>query len=52
VGAIDRTHAQVLEGLKPGDKVVVGGKDVLSNGQPVEITDPSPALAEASLKRP
>jgi membrane fusion protein (multidrug efflux system) len=51
VGAIDRTHAEILDGLKPGDKVVVAGKDVLSNGQPVEITSSTPALADASGKR-
>lgn len=52
VGAIDRTHAQVLEGLQPGDKVVVEGKDVLSNGQPLEISSSAPALADASAKKP
>ncbi len=48
VGAIDRTHAEVLDGLSPGDKVVTEGKEVLSNGQPLEITNASTPLAGAS----
>ncbi len=36
IGATDKKNAQVLVGLKPGDVVVVEGKEVLSNGQPLE----------------
>ncbi len=38
IGAGDRTNAQVLSGLKPGDIIVVEGKEILSSGQPVEVT--------------
>ena len=38
IGALDKTYAQVLNGLNPGDRVVVEGKEILSSGQPVEIT--------------
>ncbi|MGB6064156.1 MAG: efflux RND transporter periplasmic adaptor subunit [Desulfomonilaceae bacterium] len=36
IGATDKKFAQVLAGLKLGDVVVVEGKEVLSNGQPLE----------------
>jgi RND family efflux transporter MFP subunit len=35
IGATDTKHAAVLEGLKPGDTVVVRGKEILSSGQPL-----------------
>jgi RND family efflux transporter MFP subunit len=38
IGATDRNFAQVLEGLTPGDVVVVEGKEVLNSGQPLDIT--------------
>lgn len=38
VGATDNMYAQVLDGLKPGDQVVVDGKEILSTGQPLEVT--------------
>jgi RND family efflux transporter MFP subunit len=38
IGITDNLYAQVLEGLTPGDLVVIEGKEVLSNGQPLEIT--------------
>jgi RND family efflux transporter MFP subunit len=38
IGALDKTYAQILNGLNPGDRVVVEGKEILSSGQPVEIT--------------
>lgn len=38
IGATDRTYAEVLDGVKPGDRVVVEGKEILSSGQPVEMT--------------
>ena len=43
IGVTDNLYAQVLEGLTPGDLVVIDGKEVLSNGQPLETTSaPSP----------
>ena len=38
VGTIDNAYAEVLDGLKPGDTVVVEGKEILSSGQPLEVT--------------
>jgi len=38
IGATDNVHAQVLDGIKPGDRVVVEGKEVLSTGQPLAVT--------------
>lgn len=37
IGVTDNLFAQVLEGLTPGDLVVIEGKEVLSNGQTLEI---------------
>jgi membrane fusion protein, multidrug efflux system len=51
VGAIDRTHAEVLDGIKAGDRLVVTGKEVVSKGQPLEITNanaPSATLGSES----
>jgi membrane fusion protein, multidrug efflux system len=39
IGAIDSKNAAVLEGLKPGDSVVVRGKEILSSGQPLTPTE-------------
>ncbi len=36
IGSADPKFAQVLEGLKSGDTVVVQGKEILSSGQPLE----------------
>ena len=38
IGHIDAFYAEVLDGLQPGDRVVVEGKEVLSNGQRLEVT--------------
>ncbi|MBI5571370.1 MAG: efflux RND transporter periplasmic adaptor subunit [Desulfomonile tiedjei] len=44
VGANNRRYAQVLEGLNPGDAVVVQGKEILNTGQLLSITEvPKPA---------
>lgn len=37
IGSVDAEFAEVTKGLKIGDTVVVEGKDVLSNGQPVQV---------------
>jgi len=37
IGATDASSAEVLDGLEPGDKVVVDGKEILSTGQPLEV---------------
>lgn len=39
IGSTDPKFAQVLEGLKRGDTVVVQGKEILSSGQPLEPTE-------------
>jgi RND family efflux transporter MFP subunit len=36
VGAIDALHAEVVDGLKPGDRVVVSGKEVVNSGRPLK----------------
>jgi membrane fusion protein, multidrug efflux system len=36
IGSTDPKFAQVVEGLKPGDTVVVQGKEILSSGQPLD----------------
>lgn len=41
IGVTDSLSAQVMEGLTPGDLVVIEGKEVLSNGQPLEIASAS-----------
>lgn len=41
VGATDDHYAQVLTGLNPGDIVVTDGREILSAGQPLKITDDS-----------
>ncbi len=37
IGTRDDLYAEVLDGLRPGDRVVVEGKEVLSSGQPLEV---------------
>jgi RND family efflux transporter MFP subunit len=39
IGDSNERYAQVLEGLKEGDRVVVQGKEILSTGQPLKIVD-------------
>jgi len=41
VGSIDALHAAVLDGLKPGDRVVVSGKEVVNSGQPLHAIEAS-----------
>src|SRR5271157_3562391 len=38
IGHIDASYAEVLDGLQPGDRVVVQGKEILSDGQHLEVT--------------
>ncbi len=42
VGDTDNHYAEVLDGVKPGDRVVVEGKEVVNSGQPLEVTQISP----------
>ena len=42
VGALDALYAEVQEGLGPGDRVVVEGKEILSSGQPLQVVGASP----------
>ena len=39
IGRSDARNAEVLEGLKVGEKVVVRGKEILSTGQPLKLTE-------------
>jgi RND family efflux transporter MFP subunit len=49
IGSTDAKNAQVLEGLKDGDVVVVYGKEILSSGQPLEPSEiQRPAKASRS----
>jgi RND family efflux transporter MFP subunit len=38
IGDIDSAYAEVLNGLQPGDRVVLEGKEVLTDGQRLEAT--------------
>jgi membrane fusion protein (multidrug efflux system) len=49
IGTTDPRYAQVLEGLKEGEMVVVQGKEILNTGQPLKTTElPSPQKSVAS----
>lgn len=49
IGTTDPRYAQVLEGLKEGEMVVVQGKEILNTGQPLKTTElPSPQKNVAS----
>jgi membrane fusion protein (multidrug efflux system) len=49
IGTTDPRYAQVLEGLKEGEMVVVQGKEILNVGQPLKVTElPSPQKSVAS----
>ena len=39
VGLTNQTYAEVLDGLQPGDKVVVQGKEILNSGQLLQGTE-------------
>lgn len=39
IGKSDARNAEVLEGAKAGVKVVVRGKEILSTGQPLQVTE-------------
>ncbi|MGC8658299.1 MAG: efflux RND transporter periplasmic adaptor subunit [Desulfomonilaceae bacterium] len=39
IGATDDHYAQVLEALSPGERVVTDGKEILSTGQPLEVSN-------------
>lgn len=49
VGANNRRFAEVLEGLNQGDFVVIGGKEVLTTGQPLKISEAA-AVVTGSTK--
>jgi multidrug efflux pump subunit AcrA (membrane-fusion protein) len=38
IGANNQRYAEVVEGLQTGDMVVAKGKEVLSTGQPLDVT--------------
>jgi membrane fusion protein (multidrug efflux system) len=38
VGLCNQTYAEVLDGLQPGDKVVIQGKEILNSGQLLQST--------------
>ncbi len=42
LGRVDGNRYQVVEGLKPGDRVVVSGLVMLRDGSPIQPTEPSP----------
>ncbi len=48
IGDTDRRYAEVLDGVKPGDRVVVEGKEVVNSGQPLEVTMMSTAPSKVS----
>jgi membrane fusion protein, multidrug efflux system len=49
IGTTDPRYAEVLEGLKEGEMVVVQGKEILNTGQPLKTTElPSPQKSVAS----
>ena len=49
IGDTDSTNAQILDGLKPGDQIVVEGKEILNTGQPLEVAlKPSTQDVQAS----
>ncbi len=37
IGATDNFFAEVVDGLKPGDRVVTEGREIVSNGQPLDL---------------
>ncbi len=37
IGATDSLFAEVVDGLKPGDRVVTEGREIVSNGQPLDL---------------
>ena len=39
IGRSDARNTEVLEGAKEGDKIVVRGKEILSTGQPLQVTE-------------
>ncbi len=41
IGDTDTQYAAVLDGVKPGDRVVVEGKEVVNSGQPLQVTETS-----------
>ena len=51
IGEIGNMYAEVLEGLKPGDQVVVQGKEILNAGQPLEVA-PRAAFASEQTAKP
>lgn len=44
IGVNNRRYAEVLEGLKRGDVVVTGGKEVLTTGQPLKMSESAPVV--------
>jgi RND family efflux transporter MFP subunit len=50
IGDSNERYAQVLEGLKEGNRVVVQGKEILSTGQPLETVDRESPPAETGKR--
>lgn len=45
VGVESDTHSEIVSGLKPGEQVVVDDPSLLTDGMPVAVRAPDPALA-------
>lgn len=52
IGHKDPFYAEVTQGISPGDKVVVQGKEILSSGQPLKTTELAPAGRSAQSALP
>ena len=52
LGVQDGDKVAILDGLKPGDTVVVDGADRLRDGSDVTIPNPSPSRRSLSLRAP
>ena len=50
-GLTTKTQTEVLDGLKPGDKVVVMGQELLKEGMPVKVQEPKRKEAGSSESR-
>ncbi len=52
LGAMQGNQWAILDGLKPGERVIVDGQQKAMPGQPVRVAKPRPAGAPASAARP
>ncbi len=50
IGEIGNQYAEVREGLKSGDQVVVQGKEILNAGQPLEVSSRAAFASEKTSK--